>query len=487
MSEVRVRIAPSPSGYLHIGTARAALFNWLFARHNKGQFLLRIEDTDVERSYKEMVDVIFSSLKWLGLDWDEPPIYQSQRLDVYREYIERLLESGKAYRCWCGPERLKTMQEEARARKIDYRYDRRCLNLPNEEREKLTETGVPSVIRLFVQEGTTSFHDLILGDLSKDNREIDDFIIARSDGRAVYNFAVVVDDLEMRISHVIRGNDHVANTYKQILIYRALQVEPPRFAHLPLILDETRSKMSKRHGASAVTDYEKLGFLREAVVNFIALLGWSPGDDREIMSVSEMTELFSIEQINPTNAVFDMTKLRWMNGEYIRMCDDNKLVDLIRPFLVERGLTTNLWINTRWNWMLKFVQIMKVRCHLLTDFADLGYFFFINEFKYDPKGEEKYFKTPGARERMDKWVDELERPEITRGFTAVILDRKLRELSEELRIKPADIIHPVRLALSGMTTGPGLFEMMELLGPDECIVRIRRAIDFVEKNEKTSK
>jgi glutamyl-tRNA synthetase len=481
MPEIRVRIAPSPSGYLHIGTARAALFNWLFARHNKGKFLLRIEDTDVERSSREMVDVIFSSLKWLGLDWDEPPIYQSQRMELYRQHIGRLLESGKAYRCWCSPERLKAMQDDARARKADYRYDRHCLSLPDHDKADLLKTGAPAAVRLLIPDGTTSFHDLILGDLSKTNSEIDDFIIARSDGRPIYNFAVVIDDHEMQISHVIRGNDHVANTYRQILIYKALGVEPPQFAHLPLILDETRSKMSKRHGAAAVTDYEKLGFLREAVVNFIALLGWSPGSDREIMTLDEMIDSFSIEQINPTNAVFDMTKLRWMNGEYIRMSDNNRLVDLIRPFLVERGLTTNLWISTRWNWMLGFVRIMKVRCHVLTDFADLGFFFFTNEFKYDPKGVEKYFSAVGARDRLERWVAELEAWEISHDFTAGALERKLRELSEMLKIKPAELIHPVRLALSGMTTGPGLFEMMELLGRDECITRLKRAIDFLAK------
>jgi len=479
MSDIRVRIAPSPSGYLHIGTARAALFNWLFSHHSGGKFLLRIEDTDTERSFKEMVDIIFSSLRWLGLDWDEPPIYQSQRIDIYKKYVERLVESGSAYRCWCSAERLKGMQEEARKQKVDYRYDRHCLNLPEEEKRRLSESGAVSTVRLRIPEGSTSFHDLILGDLSKEHREIDDFIIARSDGRAIYNMAVVVDDHEMRISHVIRGNDHVANTFKQILIYRALGAEPPRFAHLPLILDETRSKMSKRHGAAAVTDYEKMGFMREAVVNFIALLGWSPGDDREIMSLQEMTEAFSIEQINPVNAVFDMTKLRWMNGEYIRRTDDNKLVDLIRPFLIEHGLTTNLWINTRWDWMLKFVRLMKERCHLLTEFAENGAYFFVGDFKYDAKGVDKHFKASGVKERLERWVDIVSNFD---NFSASNLEGKLRGLAEELAIKPAELIHPIRLAVSGVTGGPPLFEMMELIGRDECKNRVKRAINFIEKS-----
>jgi glutamyl-tRNA synthetase len=478
MPDVRVRIAPSPSGYLHIGTARAALFNYLFARHNDGKFLLRIEDTDVERSYKEMIDVIFSSLKWLGLDWDEPPLYQSQRIGLYKSYVDRLLQSGRAYRCWCSPERLKALQEDARARKVDYRYDRHCLNLPDDQKNARIKSGAPAAARLLIPDGSTTFHDLILGDLKKDHKEIDDFIIARSNGRAIYNMAVVVDDHEMRISHVIRGNDHVANTFKQILIYRALGVEPPQFAHLPLILDETRSKMSKRHGACAVTDYEKMGFLKEAVVNFIALLGWSPGNDREIMSLDDMVGLFSIEQINPTNAIFDMTKLRWMNGEYIRKTDDNKLVDLLRPFLIDGGLTTNLWITTRWDWMLKFVRLMKERCHLLTDFADNGAYFFVGEFNYEQKGVDKYLKAPGAGERLKKWLAALE---VVDNFSATSLEERLRRLCEDLKIKPAELIHPVRLAISGVTGGPPLFEMMELLGRDECTSRVNRALGFLTK------
>ncbi len=483
-SEIRVRIAPSPTGFLHIGTARAALFNWLFARHNEGKFLLRIEDTDIQRSSKEMVDVIFDSLKWLGLDWDEPPIFQSQRLELYRQYVDRLLEAGKAYRCWCTPERLKGMQDEARRQKKDYRYDRHCYNLSDQEKKSQLESGTPYTVRLFIPEGQTTFHDLILGDLSKEHKQIDDFIIARSDGRAVYNMAVVVDDYEMRVSHVIRGNDHVPNTYKQILIYQGLGVEPPQFAHLPLILDQDRSKMSKREGASAVTDYEKMGYLKEAVVNFIALLGWSPGGDREIMTTDEMIKLFSIENINPVNAIFDMTKLRWMNGEYIRMTDDNRLVDLIRPFLVQRGLTTHLWINSRWDWMLKFVRLMKERSHLLTDFADLGYYFFTDEFSYDSKGADKFFKDKLAvAERLQKWVYIIKDLD---DFTASKLEERLRSLAEEMAIKPAELIHPIRLALSGVTGGPPLFEMMELLGRDQCMVRLERALDFLKKNEKNS-
>ncbi|UCE65676.1 MAG: glutamate--tRNA ligase [Candidatus Zixiibacteriota bacterium] len=482
MNNVRVRIAPSPSGRLHIGTARAALFNWLFARNRGGKFLLRVEDTDESRSSKEMIDVIFNSLKWLGLDWDEEPIFQSKRLDVYNKYVEKLLESSNAYRCWCKPEVLKQKQEEARKKKITSRYDRHCLNLPDDKKEKLLDSGEPFAVRILIPEGKTVFNDLIVGETSRDNSEIDDFIIARSDGRAVYNLAVVVDDHEMGISHVIRGNDHITNTYKQILIYKALSLEPPRFAHIPLILGKDRSKMSKRDGAAGITDYEKMGYMKEAVVNFIALLGWSPGDDREIMTVDEMIESFSLDRINPSNAILDMEKLNWMNGEYIRACDNNRLIDLIRPFLIEAGLTTHLWINSRWEWMLKFVSAMKERCKLLTDFAEQGRYFFVDKFDYEEKGALKYFgpESAGYLKRWLEIIGSLER------FDVVNLETSLRGLSEGLGIKPAALIHPTRLALTGTTKGPSLFDLMELFGQQECMKRLTRAIDFIGKIDKNA-
>ena len=478
MSEIRVRIAPSPSGFLHIGTARSALFNWLFARHHGGKFLLRIEDTDTDRSSAAMVAVIFNSLEWLGLDWDEEPVFQSRRLDIYLKYVDRLLESGQAYRCWCKPEVLKARQDEAMKNKQNPRYDRTCHNLPGNEKKRLMDSGEASAVRLFVGDGVTTFRDLVLGEVTKDHKELDDFIIARSDGRAVYNMAVVVDDHEMRISHVIRGNDHVSNTFKQILLYRALEIEPPKFAHIPLILGKDRSKMSKRDGAAAVTDYGKMGYLKEAVVNFIALLGWSPGDDREIMSIDQIIEAFSLERINPTNAIFDTEKLRWMNGEYIRACDDHRLVDLVRPFLVEAGLTTQLWISSRWDWMMKFVHILKERCHLLSDFAEQGRFFFVDKFEYDPKGVEKHFSDNGICESLEKWIEVIrDLPDFSVGS----IEEALRKLVETLAMKPAELIHPTRLALSGETKGPPLFDMMELLGREKCLERLGRAMKFIRK------
>jgi glutamyl-tRNA synthetase len=483
MSDIRVRIAPSPSGYLHIGTARAALFNWLYARKNGGKFLVRIEDTDTERSSAEMVKVIIDSLKWLGLESDEPLVYQSNRYDLYKQYVAKLVQSGKAYHCWCSPETLKQKQEQAIAEKRTSRYDRTCYHLSESEKQANLASGKPAAIRLFVDDGATTFNDLVLGELKREHTELDDFVIARSDGRAVYNMAVVVDDHQMGISHVIRGNDHVANTFKQILIYRGLGFDLPQFAHLPLILAKDRSKMSKRHGAVAVTDYAKLGYLKEAVVNFIALLGWSPGDDREVMTLPEMIESFSLNKINSANAIFDLEKLNWMNGEYIRHTPDHVLVDLLRPFFAESGLATQLFITSRWDYMTTFVRLLKERCHLLTDFTKLGYYFFIDEFTYDEKGVGKHFAKPGAADKLRKLHDNFA---VLPQFNVAAMEIALRQLAESMNVSAAELIHPTRLALSGLTGGPSLFEMMELLGKERCLARISKAIAFIEKNYHTA-
>ena len=452
------------------------MFNWLFARHHKGKFLLRVEDTDEARSSEEMVQVIIESLKWLGLESDEPPVYQSQRIELYKKYIERLLESGRAYRCWCAPEELKRKQEQARAEKRNPRYDRTCLNLSNQEKQANLDSGKPFAVRLQLPEGATTFHDHILGDVTKQHEDLDDFIIARSDGRAVYNLAVVVDDHEMGITHVIRGNDHLSNTFKQILIYNGLNLSLPEFAHLPLILAKNKAKLSKRDGAAAVTDYRRLGFLKEAVVNFIALLGWSPGDDREIMSLDEIIESFELDRINPANAVFDMDKLTWMNGEYIRKLENHKLVDILRPFLVESGLVTQLYINTRWDYLMKFVELMKERCRLLTDFVAQGNYFFTDDFQYDSKGVAKHFMAPGTLDNLKQFVDILKSLD---RFEAEEIENALRGLADKLGVKPALIIHPTRLAVSGVTGGPSLFELMATLGKDVCLRRLERALVFI--------
>lgn len=482
VSGVRVRIAPSPSGFLHIGTARAALFNWLFARHHGGKFLLRIEDTDVQRSSPEMTKIITDSLKWLGLEPDEPPVYQSQHIDIYKKYVDKLLSSGKAYRCWCEPEVLKQKQKQALAEKRPLRYDRTCYHLSEKEKNKNIKSGKPAAVRLYVPEGETVFDDLVSGKLRRNHKDIDDFIIARSDGRAVYNMAVVVDDYEMGITHVIRGNDHIFNTFNQILLYDSLGLPKPQFAHLPLILGTDRSKMSKRDGAAAVTDYAKMGYLKEVVVNFIALLGWSPGDDREIMTINELIESFSLDRVHPTNAIFDINKLNWMNGEYIRNTEDHILVDLLRPFLVESGLVTQLFINTRWAYMMKFVGLLKERCHLLTDFISLGSYFFTDEYEYDEKGVRKHLSSVEVAENLERWLNVLKDVE---PFSIEHLENTLRKLAEELGITAALLIHPARLALTGMTRGPSLFDLMELLGKERCLSRMEKAVKFIRSRNIT--
>ena len=478
-SEVRVRIAPSPSGFLHVGTARTSIYNWLFARHHKGKFILRIEDTDLERSDPELVEVILEGLRWLGLNWDEEPYYQSKRFEVYPSYAEKLLQQGKAYHCYCSPELLKQKREEAIREKRSVKYDRHCLRLSEEEEKRLKKEAPPKAIRIKIPPGETSFHDLVYGDLSYDNADLDDFIIMRSDGRPTYNFACVVDDYEMKISHVIRGNDHIPNTYKQLLLYEALGITPPQFAHLPLSLGIDRSKISKRDGAVAITDYRQMGFLPEAMVNFLALLGWSPGNDRELMSTSELIEAFSLERVSQSNPVFDIEKLKWMNGEYIRSRDDNELVPLAAPFLIEAGLTTKLAVEIRWEYLKKVVGLLKGRCRLLTDFAELGRYFFTDKFDYDPEGVKKHFSSP----ECDRWLASLaERFSGLQKFNLQAIETSLRGLAEELGISAAKLIHPTRLATTGMTKGPSLFELLEVLGREEVVKRLERVVDFIRGN-----
>ena len=477
MSEIRVRMAPSPSGFLHVGTARTTIYNWLFARHHKGKFILRIEDTDPSRSSQEMVGAILESLKWLGLDWDEGPYYQSQRTEFYEKYAQKLLEKGKAYFCFCTPQELEKKRKQAIASKVDWHYDRTCLKLSDAQKEERTKKGKPKAIRLLVPEGETSFSDLVCGELKKDNKDIDDLIIVRSDGTPTYNFACVVDDVDMKISHVIRGNDHISNTFKQILIYKALELSLPHFAHIPLILGKDRAKVSKRHGAVSVMEYEKQGFLPEALVNFLALLGWSPKDNREILSTDQMIELFSLEGVNSSNPVFDPEKLEWMNGEYIRSYDDQKFLELVLPFLIKENLITSAKAKQNWDWLLRIVRLLKERCKTLKDFAEKGKYFFKFDYRYEPKAASKHFNSPEAGNRLSLFVDRLsgldslEKPKI---------EEALRGLADEMKIKPAALIHMVRLATTGTTAGPPLFDLLELLGKEKVVKRIEKAVEFIQ-------
>ncbi|MFQ6009188.1 MAG: glutamate--tRNA ligase, partial [Candidatus Zixiibacteriota bacterium] len=325
---VRVRIAPSPTGYLHVGTARTAIFNYLFAKHTGGKFLLRIEDTDIERSDASLIEPILSALKWLGLSWDEEIVYQSQRVEVYKQYTQQILESGFGYRCFCTQEELEQRRQRARAEKKSLHYNRRCLNLSDEEIQKRLETGQKFAIRLKIPPGETTFDDMVLGSITRQNEEIEDFIIARSDGSATYNLAVVVDDHEMGITHVIRGNDHITNTFKQIHIYRALRFKEPMFGHLPLILRPDKRKVSKRLGDKDVNQYSAEGILPEAMFNYLCLLGWSPKTDREIYTIGELIDLFNPDNLNQSNAIFDEEKLLAFNRAHIAKKTDHELAEM---------------------------------------------------------------------------------------------------------------------------------------------------------------
>ncbi|MCK4857021.1 MAG: glutamate--tRNA ligase [candidate division Zixibacteria bacterium] len=478
-SEVRVRIAPSPTGYFHVGTARTAIFNWLYARKMGGRFFLRIEDTDRDRSKREYVDIVLDGLRWLGLDWDDEPIFQSQRFDSYKPVAQELLAEGKAYRCFCSPEELNRKRQQAQKEKRNYRYDRTCRDLTETQIRERLDTGIPFVVRLKLPStGTVGFDDVVLGKAQKAYEDLDDFIILKSDGNAVYNFAVVVDDHDMGITHVIRGNDHVANTYLQKELYQALGFKLPVFAHVPLILRPDRSKVSKRKSDKGVTDYQQEGYLPETLLNFLALLGWSPKDDREKMSRAELIEAFSLEAINAANAIFDPEKLTWLNGEYIRDKSNHELAKLVAPILIERQFSTKYALETRWQWFMQVIGALKERCKLVSEFADKGAYFFIDEFDYDVKGVKKRFGKPGVRENLTLLYERFDN--IT-DFTEATTEEALRELVDELDCKPAELIHPTRLAVSGLTGGPSLFLLLELVGQQQVIARMKRAVAYIEK------
>lgn len=471
-STVRVRIAPSPTGYLHVGTARTALFNWLFARHHGGTFILRIEDTDVERSSEEMVDVIREGLEWLGLDWDEGPHFQSERTDIYQEYASRLETKGALYRCYCTPEELAAKKEQAIRERRDWKYDRTCRGCSPEELERREAGGQAYVLRYYVPPGVTTYDDGVHGRMEVDNREIEDFVVVRSDGTPTYNFACAVDDHEMGITHVMRGSDHLSNTFKQILLYGALEVEPPAFVHFPLLLGADRAKISKRHGAVSITEYRAMGFLPQAMVNFLALLCWNPGDEREVMSLDEIVKAFTLERVNRSAAVFDVQKLEWMNGQYISAASAEELLELVIPFWKEEGLIDDAIVTERRDWLLRIVTLLKERARRLTDFVDLARYFFAEEFEYDPAGVEKHFRAEDAARRLARIRETLAG---LADFSAETIEHALRGLADEMGVKAATLIHPTRLAVTGVQTGPGLFELLALVGQKKTLERLTRA------------
>jgi len=476
-----LRFGPAPTGSLHVGGVRTAIFNWLYARKHGGRFLLRIEDTDLRRSTDEAVQVIIDGLRWLGLDWDnEEIVYQSKRLHIYREHSERLISEGKAYYCYCTPEELEERRRQAQLEKRPWKYDGRCRDLSESEREKFESEGRPKVVRFRVPEGRTSYNDLIHGPLEVDNDTIGDFVIMKSDGSPTYQLAVTVDDALMGVTLVIRGDDHISNTPKQIMLYEAFGYDIPRFAHVPLILGPDKAKLSKRHGATSITEYRERGYLPEALFNFLVLLGWSPGDDREKMDRDEIIEAFSIEGISKRGAVFDERKLEWLNGLYIKEKPPEELLELALPFLKREGLVSDEDVELRRDWLLKVMDLMKERVKKLTDFAELGAYFFRDPEGYEEKGRSKHWKDPAAvSERLSLLRGRLSSLE---RFDAASIESAVRTLSEELGISAAKLIHPTRLAVSGMSFGPGLFEMMELIGKERVLKRLEKALDFLRKS-----
>ena len=484
MTTVRVRFAPSPTGYLHVGGARTALFNWLFARHAGGKFILRIEDTDRERSKTEYEEGIIRDLQWLGLDWDEGPSLggslgpyrQTERAPLYRDQLKKLISAGNAYHCFCTHKELESDRAAALTAEKNYRYSRKCRNLsPAEEAEK-RKAGMPFSIRLKVTEGVTTFNDIIRGQVSVDHAEIDDFILVRSGGEPTYNFVVAVDDALMKISHVIRGDDHLSNTPKQILIYKALGLTPPLFAHIPLILGEDRAPLSKRHGASAVGEFKRQGYLPEAMMNYLALLGWSLDGKTELFSKEELIKRFGLERVVKSAACFNYDKLQWLNGHYIREADDERVYQLCLETLWDAGAINEDFMREGGPALKRMIGTVKNSLKTISEVGDQLTYFLGEVHSYDAEALAKYL-IPETLPVLEKVVFILED---TVAFSAMSLEEKFRGVAAEMGKKFAELVHPMRLAITGRAASPNLFELIEILGKGRCIVRCLRFIQMIK-------
>jgi glutamyl-tRNA synthetase len=465
-NKVRVRFAPSPTGHLHIGGARTALFNYLFARHNNGAFVLRIEDTDRSRSTEEYIGAIIEGMRWLKLDWDEGPYRQTDRFDIYRSYVERLLNEEKAYRCYCTPEELEQRRQEALAQGKTPKYNGRCRNLSEPIPDK------PSAIRFKMpQEGRTVVNDLIKGVVEFDNSQLEDLIIMRSDGTPTYNFVVVVDDIDMKITHIIRGDDHLNNTPKQIHIYKAFGWEPPAFGHLPMILGADKTRLSKRHGATSVMAYKDMGYLPDALVNYLVRLGWAYGD-QEVFTREELIKYFSLENIGKSAAVFNPEKLLWLNSQYIIKEDAKNLAEMAIPFLIKEGIISE-GQELDMEWLSRAVNSLKERVKTLVELANSLRYYILEYVEIDLKAKEKFLKPENI-----KYLSELK--ELLSGlsdFTAVEIEKVFHSFAEKHGIKLGAIAQPVRVAITGGTASPGLFEVLEIVGKDKVLKRLSMVIE----------
>jgi glutamyl-tRNA synthetase len=480
MEKPRVRFAPSPTGYLHVGGARTALYNWLFARRHGGVFVLRIEDTDVDRSKPELVTAILEGIAWLGLNWDEGPIHQSDRLGRYRDIAARLEQSGHAYPCFCTPEELQAKRARAESEKRPWKYNGTCRGLPESERARLRTEGRPAALRFLVPStGETAFDDEVFGHVVHQNSEIEDFVLLRSDGNPTYHLGVVSDDLDLRITHVIRGADHLSNTPKQILMYQALGAPLPRFAHLPLILGPDRQRLSKRHGATAVGAYREQGVLPEALRNFLALLGWTPPGGKEILPIQEMAQAFDLKAVSKSNAVFDLEKLAWMNSEYLRALPRDRLLPLAEAELRTAGLWRDAWATADRDAFTSTVMLLQSRARTLKDFSGSFRAFFSDDFDYDAEAVKKFWKDAALPGLLSDLATKLER---TEPFSAEVCEKILREYAEEKKVKAGLLINAARVALTGQAVAPGLFEVMAVLGRPRVVERLRRPASFSGKN-----
>lgn len=471
-----LRFAPSPTGFLHVGGARTAIFNWLVARHTGGRFLLRIEDTDQARSTRESEQQILSALNWLKIDWDGDVYYQSKHVERHKEVARELLEQDKAYRCFCSKEKLDLKRREAEEQKINQRYDGTCRHLSAKQIEENLQAEKPFTVRYKVNPGQVRFDDKILGPITVENDTLDDFIILRADGTPIYQLAVVTDDHDMGVTLVLRGQDHIANTNKQILLYQALEWPVPEFGHIPLILGPDKLRLSKRHGAASVEEFIEQGILAEAIFNYLCLLGWSPGDDRELMNRNEIINLFSLDQTNHAPAVFDEQKLLWMNAKWIAELKPDALWKVAVDFLNQNKLALSVDERERFELFLTLVQ---PRSKTLIEFKKGLTLFFNLPDVYDEKGINKFFRKEGTGSLLRSLSDLISQQENNFFKNLSEIEKFIREFAAKNEMSAGKLIHPLRLALTGSTASPGIFELIYVLGKDKVVYRLEKAIQFI--------
>jgi len=475
--EIRVRFAPSPTGHLHLGGARTALFNYLFAKNRGGKFILRIEDTDKARSTKNAVDAIIDGLKWLGLNWDEGPFFQTENLPKYKVYADKLINEDKAYFCFCTPQELEKARLDAEKKHEAPRYDGKCRRLSRDEVKKNMDLKLPYVVRFkMLCEGETIVHDIARGDVKFENNLLDDFVLIKSDDFPTYNFAAVIDDHLMNISHIIRGDDHLSNTPRQIQIYIALGFKCPKFAHIPMILGSDKTRLSKRHGATSLIAYKDMGYLPDAMFNYLARLGWGHGD-QEIFTREELFKFFTLKKVVKTSAVFDAKKLDWVNGQHIRKLSHDCLFELTKPFLDEQyPWMKDLKDLKEINRIKKIIICLQDRMERLTQIVELSDFFFVDEVKYDKESVEEYLKTADAKNILCKLKERLEALE---PFEKSKIEEVFRTLAKDLNVKAGEVIHPARVALTGRSDSPPMFDVVELLGKENTIGRLGKTIEMI--------